>query len=115
MVGFFFLKIYQHNLLIQQTYKYQRLVKNKMLLKKERNELKVQCALVRNADLVLSYAENIVHMKALKPSQIVHCDDIKGAFDFLATPSHSKYLNEIGLFDVLIGVTGGMIYAGTRL
>jgi hypothetical protein len=112
LIVFSFLKIYQHNLLIKETYEYQRLVKNKLQLKRERNELKVQIALIRNAEAILSFAENTFHMKPLKPSQVLVLDNQISGFDFLSTSSDSMIIKELGLYDLLFGITGGL-YAGT--
>ncbi len=105
-IGFIFLRIYQHNLVIKLNYDYQRLDKRKTQLEKERNELYTQLMCVNDPERVLAYATMQRNMRPLKVGQIVCLDDRK-PFDFVGTTSNEVVVQQLGLFDMVLGKTGG--------
>jgi hypothetical protein len=111
LIGFFFLKIYQHNLIIKLNYEYQRLEKKKSQLEKDRNELLSVYLKTRDPHKVLAIARDewgMVPLKIHQVESIVEHPEI----DFFSTTSSDDLLRYLGVYDVVMGVSGGSGHVG---
>jgi hypothetical protein len=68
---FIFLKIYQHNSIIKLVYRQQRIDKEKLKARQERNSLLVKFYKMKNQENVRSLARNKLALQSLKPSQVI--------------------------------------------
>jgi len=105
-----FFKIYQHNLLVQLTYEYQRLVQHKKKLEQERNELYIHFLRKRDPERIFAHAQKKLGLHMLTIDQIKHIPTGKQAVDFLHTTSCDAVLKIMGLYDLVIGRTGGLVH-----
>ena len=88
-IGFVFLVIYQHNLIIKLTYSKQRLIQKKDKLQKERNELMKELCQLKDLHKVRTWAQDTLGMTDVKMSQVFTLTTVDGE-DFYQTPT---YLN----------------------
>ncbi len=112
LIGFVFLKIYQHNLIIKLNYEYQRLEKKKSQLEKDRNELLAVFLKVQAPRKVLAMARDTWGMVPLTIHQVCTIE-VRPEIDFLSTTSSDDLLHYLGVYDVVMGFSGGAGHVGS--
>ena len=103
-----FFKIYQHNLFVQLTYEYQRLVRHKKELEQTRNEAYIKLLERKDPDKVFASAQKKLGMQPLAVNQMKLVPSGIDAVDCLHTTSTDTVLKTVGLYDLVIGKTGGV-------
>jgi len=71
VLTFIFIKIYQHNMIIQLNYKKQRLAKKKQNLKRKKEHLAVTLFKLKNYEKIDAIARKKLGMRPLRPSQVI--------------------------------------------
>lgn len=71
VVGFLFVKIYQHNKIVKLIYEKQRVEKLREKSIKEKNRLLVELYKLKNPSVVRKRASELLGMVDLKPSQLI--------------------------------------------
>jgi len=103
-----FFKIYQHNLLVQLTYEHQRLVRHKKELEQTRNEAYINLLQRKDPNKVFAIAQKKLGMQPLMVNQVKIVPSGLAVVDCLHTGSTDAVLKKIGLYDLVIGKTGGV-------
>ena len=70
-IALVFVKIYQHNQVVRITYEKQRLERKKQDLVKEKNELLIRHAFLKDYKKVKQYAQDVLKMRKLLLSQVI--------------------------------------------
>ena len=103
-----FFKIYQHNLFVQLTYEHQRLIRHKKELEQARNEAYINLLERKDPDKVFALAQKKLGMQPLAVNQMRLVPNGIDVVDCLHTTSTDAVLKTVGLYDLVIGKTGGV-------
>lgn len=101
-----FIEIYQHNLMVKLNYEYQRLARKRLSLEKEYNDFLVELMKIKDAQKIIEWAQDVLHMSSLKICQIVECNQY-APVQFLGSTSSEVVGKHIGIYDASFSTTGG--------
>ena len=103
-----FFKIYQHNLFVQLTYEHQRHVRHEKELEQVRNEAYSNLLERKDPDKIFALAQKKLAMQPLAVNQVQLVPNGIDAVDCLHTTSTDAVLKTVGLYDLVMGKTGGV-------
>jgi hypothetical protein len=101
-----FIKIYQHNLIININYELQRLERQHSLRIKERNELFAKISQINAPELVMHDAQTKLHMTALPTDHVVLLDTKPSPINFIGSVPTSHMLLALQIIDNNMNITG---------
>ncbi len=107
LIGFVFVRIYQHNLIIGLRYERQRLAQEIGQLEKQRNELLADWYQSQDPERLHALACEAWGMSPVSVDRVIILEPDKNDIDFIGTSSSAATLQAMGVLDVIMGRTGG--------